>query len=85
MPAGRPLKFKDVKTLKKAIDKYFASCHIDGDIKKDYKEPYTITGLDNAALHTFLLKSQSNNGGEDNWSGYEYAIPLSPFTLLPVA
>ena len=45
--------------------------------------PYTITVLDNSAYHTFLLASQSNDGGETNWPGYEYAIPLSPSTFLP--
>lgn len=45
--------------------------------------PYTITGLDNTTYCTFLLASQSNDGMETNWSGYEYAIPLSPLTLLP--
>lgn len=38
MEVGRPLKYKDVKTMQKDIDKYFADCD-----KK--KRPYTVSGL----------------------------------------
>jgi len=44
--------------------------------------PYEVTGLINGAMHVFLLKAAV--GGQDYWSGYVNAIPLSPFTLAPL-
>lgn len=38
MMSGRPLKFKNVKALQKAIDEYFEECRKTG-------EPLTVTGL----------------------------------------
>ncbi len=49
----------------------------------DIHSPYVITGLDNGSYYTFLLASQSSDGTEINWSGYEFAIPLSPSTFIP--
>lgn len=56
MPAGRPLKFKDKKTLQKKIDAYFTKCDkgkkvevydkkSQGIFKITKQIPYTITGL----------------------------------------
>lgn len=44
----------------------------------------TLTGLENGAMHVFLLKSISAEG-ENNWSDYGRAIPLGPTTLAPAA
>ncbi len=43
--------------------------------------PYDVTGLSNGSMHVFLLKASAS--GQDYWSGYVQAIPLSPFTLAP--
>jgi hypothetical protein len=43
--------------------------------------PFVVSGLKNGAMHVFLLKATAD--GEDYWSGYIRAIPLSPFTLAP--
>ncbi|MCX7037719.1 MAG: hypothetical protein NT005_01030 [Spirochaetes bacterium] len=44
---------------------------------------YQLDGLENGALHVFLLEVHTS-GGIDYWSGYVSAIPLSPFTLAPM-
>lgn len=45
--------------------------------------PLVVDSLANGSMHVFLLQAHSSEG-PDNWSGYQRAIPLSPFTLGPV-
>ncbi len=44
--------------------------------------PYTLSGLVNGDMHTFLLRSHSS-AGEDNWSDVVKVIPLSYSLLAP--
>jgi hypothetical protein len=45
--------------------------------------PHALENLANGAMYVFLLEAHSSSG-EDNWSGYRQAIPLSPYSLAPV-
>lgn len=45
--------------------------------------PYTLTGVDNGALHVLRLKAVPEPGYTENWSDYVRCIPLSGFTLMP--
>ena len=57
---GRPLKFKTVKALQEAIDKYFADC-------EEMGEPLTVTGLAIALKTTreTLMDYQEKDGYSD--------------------
>lgn len=57
---GRPLKFKTVKALQDAIDKYFADC-------EEMGEPLTVTGLAIALKTTreTLMDYQEKDGYSD--------------------
>jgi hypothetical protein len=44
--------------------------------------PYTLSGITNGVVHTFLLKAHTSS--DDYWSGYVKAIPLSQLTLAPM-
>jgi hypothetical protein len=44
--------------------------------------PYSMTGLSNGNLYTFLLKAHTSSA--DYWSTYALSMPLSQFTLAPM-
>jgi len=49
----------------------------------DITSPYKMEGLDNSGcMYVFRLNALSENG-DDNWSDYIQAIPLSPTVLFP--
>ncbi|MBN2551643.1 MAG: hypothetical protein JXB06_02685 [Spirochaetales bacterium] len=50
----------------------------------DVSSPCTLTGLRNGAPYVFLLRAHAEEG-PDNWSGYDRAIPISAYTVVPVA
>jgi hypothetical protein len=53
-----------------------------GDILENVNSPLPVSGLENGKLHIFLLQAHSAEG-EDNWSEYVEAIPLSEHSLAP--
>lgn len=46
--------------------------------------PYELENLNNGNMCVFRLRANPQSGHRENWSGYEYAIPLSERTLSPI-